>query len=271
MLARGLHFLLHWSHMNWATRRRSLYISIIVVFAAALSGVPIYYLFFTDVPTCSDGRKNQDELGVDCGGGCERLCAIQIRTPAVLWSRSFKVKEGTYNAVAYIENSNFDAGVDSIDYVFQLFDDRNVIVAERRGKTFLTTNGLTPIFEAGIDTGNRVPVRTFFEFRSDPWWRKAQNAPGYTVSETHLTIKDNGLPRVDAIITNDTVSDIRDIEAVATIFGIDGNAMASSQTTIPLLGPRKSAALVFTWPTPLPGASSRVDVIPRVPLIPNKK
>lgn len=254
--------------MTWATRRRALYISIGLVFAISISGVPIYYIFFTENPTCFDGKANQDELAVDCGGSCERLCPTQVRTPNILWSRAFPVTDGTYNAVTYVENSNFDAGVDSIEYVFQLFDSRNIIIAERRGKTFLTTNGLTPIFEAGIQTGNRIPVRTFFEFRSDPWWRKAENAPGYTVSEKQLTIRDNGLPRVDAKITNDTVNEIFNIEVIATVFDTTGNAMASSKTVVKRLPARSTEDLVFTWPMPLPRESSRIDVIPRVPLLP---
>lgn len=256
--------------MTWALRRRALYISTVAIFAAVLTGVPVYYLFFTDNPTCSDGKENQDELGVDCGGGCARLCASQVRTPVILWSRAFKVTDGVYNAVAYVENSNFDAGVDSINYSFELFDEKNVTVARREGKTFLSTNGITPIFEGTIRTGMRTPVRTVFTFKSEPSWRKAENEPGYTVSGQRLAIKENGTPRVDATITNDTVVDIRNIQVIATIFDIEGNAIASSETLVPLLPARESRAMVFTWPTALPREGTRIEVVPRVPLAPEK-
>jgi hypothetical protein len=256
--------------MTWAGRRKALYASIVVTFVLCITAVPVYYTFFTDRPTCSDNKQNQNELGVDCGGGCARLCATQVRSPVVLWSRSFKVTDGIYNTVAYIENSNFDAGVDSINYTFELYDDRNVTVARRTGHTFISTNGITPIFEGTIQTGNRVPVRTHFSFTSDPWWRKASNEPGYTVSGQHLTIKDDGTPRVDAIISNDTVVELKNIQVIATIFDIEGNAMASSQTVLAHLPARESAPLVFTWPTPLPREGTRIDVTPRVPLAKSK-
>jgi hypothetical protein len=255
--------------MTWAKRRRTLYISIIVIFVVAILSVPIYYLFFTERPTCNDGKQNQDELGVDCGGGCKKLCPSQVQTPVILWSRSFKVTDGVYNAVAYISNANFDAGVDSINYSFQVFDANNVTIAERDGTTFLSTNGITPIFEAGIQTGTRIPVRTVFEFTSDPVWRKAENQPGYTVSAIQLTTRADGTPRVDATITNDTVVDIKNIQAVATIFGLDGNAIASSETVVKLLAAHQSADLVYTWPTPLSATGTRIDVIPRIPLLPD--
>lgn len=254
--------------MTWANQRRTLYLSIVGAFFAAIFSVPIYYLFFTDQPTCTDGKQNQDELGVDCGGGCKRLCPSQIRTPVILWARSFKVTDGVYNSVAYISNSNFDAGVDSINYAFEIFDDKNVTIARREGTTFLSTNGITPIFEPTIQTGNRVPVRTLFEFRSDPYWRKAENVPGYTVSGIQLITRPDGTPRVDARIANDTVNDIRSIEVIATIFGIDGNAMASSETVVKLLPAHESAPLVFTWQTPLPSDGTRIEVVPRIPLLP---
>lgn len=228
-------------------------------------GIPIIVTLLDTNPTCFDKTQNQDEVGVDCGGVCTRLCSSQVHTLKTLWSRSFRVSEGRYNSVAYIENPNFDAGVHRIAYSFKLFDDRNILVAERVGETFISTNAITPIFEAAIDTGNRVPARTFFEFREAPVWERAENIPGLETESVRMTNEERQ-PRIDALIVNDSVNEIFNIEVVATAFDSEGNAIGVSQTTIERLDPRSSQAVVFTWPRPFGRSVSRIDVVPRIPL-----
>jgi hypothetical protein len=80
---------------SWASRRRRLY------FEGALGTftlivVAIWFLNL-ERPTCFDGRNNQDELGVDCGGSCAIFCPAQVLGPVVRWSRMFEVTTGLYN------------------------------------------------------------------------------------------------------------------------------------------------------------------------------
>ena len=86
-------------------RRRLL---ILLVVLTVVGGAVFAYVWpiVNQAPTCTDGKQNGDELGVDCGGGCVDFCSNQITMPTVLWSRAFPVTTNVYNATAYIENKN---------------------------------------------------------------------------------------------------------------------------------------------------------------------
>lgn len=235
--------------MSWAGRRRTMYIGGIVATLLIVVGIPLIFILH-EPPTCFDGSKNGAERGVDCGGSCALLCPFEITKPTILWSRVFKITEGVYNAVAYIEHPNSNSGVIEAPYTFKLFDSFNILITERTGITFLLPNTLTPIFEGGITTGERIPARTFFEFNTDLRWIRTPE------KEHSLFVKNQRLsniektPRIDAVVENVSVDDLFDLEVVGVVFDVDDNAIAASRTIIPLLERQSSEEIVFTWPEP---------------------
>lgn len=248
--------------MSWASRRKTYYTFGVIAFLILVIGVPAF-LFLYDRPTCTDGIQNGDERGIDCGGSCEAICVQDVDQPQILWSRSFRVTDGVYNAVAYIENPNFGAIARDVPYSFKLFDDENILIFERTGITTLSIDGATPIFEAAIPTGNRVPVRTFFEFSAVPAWDQRTEEDQLRV-ENIVLMGEETSPRIEARLVNDSVDERLDVEVVATIFNIEGNAIASSRTRIPSIDGRSERSVVFTWPQPFSEASAQIDLIPRV-------
>lgn len=218
-------------------------------------------------PTCFDGGQNGDELGVDCGGSCERLCPFEVAPLRVLWSRTFEVSSGIYNAVAYVENPNQHAGIRALKYVFRLFDATGKELLERAGTTFITPNGISPIFESDLRTGGGVPARTFFEFVEEPeWYRGRSLGQALSVEGTRL-IDTATRPRIDATLLNTTLGDFRDVEVVGVVFASDGNAIATSRTVVPLVEGGSSRSLVFTWPRPYEKRLERCAVPSDVALV----
>jgi hypothetical protein len=251
--------------MSWASKRRSKYIAIVVVIALIII-TPIAFSIFNKKPTCTDGKQNGGERGIDCGGICPELCVSQISPPVAIWSRSFKVVDGVYNSVAYIENPNFNASILKISYIFKLFDKENILIAERKGSTFISPNNVSPIFESAIQTGQRVPTKTFFEFSETPvWTQSADKDESLSISNTTLSRKDSS-QRIDTVISNTSILDSRNIEIVAIVFDTKGNAIGVSSTFVELLPNRSSKNLVFTWPKAFESSVSRIEIIPRIPL-----
>jgi hypothetical protein len=245
-------------------RRRVLYILGVCLFFAIVIGGPIAYKVFTIPPTCTDNIQNQGETAIDRGGPCPLLDAAQLQPSAVSWTRAFRVRDGSYNAAAYIENPNDGAGVRAVEYRFKLYDSENVIVAERTGTTFIMPGRITPVFQGGIDTGNRLVTRAFLSFIAEPEWEQMRDA-ARVVDVSEISPSDVGTtPRVTASVHNASVSPIFDIGLVATVFDTAGNAYASSATRIARLGADETQQVVFTWPDPFPSAVGRIDVIPLV-------
>lgn len=234
---------------RWAFMRRVQYGTFFAIFCMLVIS-SVYYKYLYHAPTCFDSSQNGSEIGTDCGGSCTRICTFTVTQPKASWARSFRVQDGQYNAVAYIENINRVAASPELSYTFSLHDAQGLIV-ERKGKTILPPDSVYPVFEAHIDTGSRIPTQTFITL--DPielWLPATEGRNQFTVTDRKLTSSDSK-PRLDAKIFNDSLTKADKVEVVATIFDAKGNALTSSRTFIDNFAPRSEASAVFTWPEPI--------------------
>lgn len=247
-------------NMSWASRRKIIYVSIIALFVALAAGIPAFFYFYR-APTCSDGVKNGKEEGVDCGGSCLMLCAPNMVEPVVLWVKPFKVSDGIYNVVAYAENMNAGASVDKIPYRFRLFDSKGLLVSERVASVSIPPRRAFAIFESGISTGYRVPVRATFSFESEPAWKRTNGGIPELLAESKGFEDENSSPRLLANIKNPTLSDVSDVEVVAIVYDRQGNALGASRTYLDHLQARSAADVYFTWPFPFTSKAVRVELL----------
>lgn len=252
------------SGMSWASRRRTIYLTGVIAFFIAIIGLPLAYWYFSKPATCFDGVQNQGETAPDKGGPCLLLDERSLQPEAILWARSFKVRDGTYNAVAYIQNSNTSAGVAAVPYRFSLYDAQNILIAEREGTIYLMPGGVTPIFESRIDTGQRIVSHTYFEFTGSRTWERMQDTASVLSIGNKQTTDISSAPRLTARASNAYVTDIIDVGFVAVVFDTAGNAFAASETSVARIAAGASVDLTFTWPDPFPATIGRIDIIPLV-------
>ena len=252
--------------ISWATKRQLSYFSII--FGAILIGLFILiYPSFNKEPTCFDGKQNGDESGIDCGGSCQKVCTPQALQLVTLWARTFKVADGKYNVMAYVENQNRESGIPIISYEFKIYDDSNIFIAQRTGTTFITSNDRTAIFEGGIETGNRIPARVVFSFTSAPTWikvdRDQRNALAVSAEDKVLS-NPFTQPKLEAQIVNKTFNKLRNVDVYALLYDGDNNVLEASKTLIDSLDKSSKKGVVFTWPKPLGEQPTRIDIFPQV-------
>ncbi len=234
---------------RWAFYRRLQYGTGFGVFWLCIFSL-VYVGFFHSPANCYDGRQNADERGVDCGGGCALICAFDVKQPTVQWSRSFRVTEGQYNAVGYIENNNLEAASSEVPYTMSLYDAEGLIT-ERTGTTILPSDSVYPVFEARIDTLGRTPTQTFLKLGEITQWVKAQSGRDQFTVQSRQLLNADARPRLEATIYNEALTEAKKVEVVATIFDARGNALTSSRTFIDNFAPRSLEEAVFTWPEPI--------------------
>ncbi|MEN9920973.1 MAG: hypothetical protein RL538_866 [Candidatus Parcubacteria bacterium] len=234
----------------WAFWRRVQYGTGFLLFSSMVSGL-VYLGFFYSPGNCFDGVMNRYETGVDCGGGCVRICAAEVIPPRITWAESFEIVPGQYNAVAYVENANQIASTPELSYTFELLDG-NEVIATREGKTILPPDSVYPIFEGRIfTTGSRKVTSTRLTLRAaDMWIPASAGREQFMTSNIILTGADEK-PRLEAKLENTAVSDAGQIEVVATLFNDQGEPVTASQTFVDALTARTSKNIVFTWPNPL--------------------
>lgn len=257
--------------MNWAARRKLIYISCIVAFFLVVIGGPIVYKIATIQPTCHDGIQNQGETAIDEGGPCLKLNPAELQPHVVLWARAFQVRDGSYSAVAYIENPNKNAGVQEANYEFSLYDSQNILIAQQSGTTYIMPGGVTPVFVSGINAGNRIVAHTYFALTDGTldWIRTV--APQATIIVGNDQSNDIATtPTVTALAQNPSVIDENaPVSFTAVVYDTAGNAMAASQTQIDRLPAQGQQQIVFTWPQPFPSAVGSIDITPMRPPVPD--
>ncbi len=235
------------SFRPWAFWRRLQYGAGFSVFVSLCLTI-FYFTAIYSPATCFDGVQNGEEAGIDCDGSCVRICAFTVTPPQIVWAESFKITDGQFNAVAYIENKNAVAATPVLNYTFRLFDGQELL-AERSGQTILPPNSTYPIFEGRIATAlGRTPTRTEIVLTpSDLWLPATVGRNQFRTVDVELLTTDTR-PRLNVEIENTELTEARDVEVVATVFNRAGEPVTASQTFIDIFAPRSTTDIVFTWP-----------------------
>ncbi len=246
---------------SWSRQRRSLYAALVVVVLAAAAGLPAYFIFHK-TPSCSNGIKDGDELGIDCGGSCQKLCPSSFLTPIVSWTRFEQIAPGLYNAAAYVVNPNPNAGATDVPYDIQLFDDHGVLVSDTPGVVTLPPHRNTLAFLPSIDTGKRVPAKASFEFTGIPDWTvKADTLSPLVVSDKKYS-EDAGGSSLSVSLRNSSAFAIGPLSVYAILYDAARNEVGFSRTKIDGIPADGTAVAPYTWPDDRHGAVVSIEVLP---------
>lgn len=235
--------------MSWASRRQFKYLAGLFIFLALIVFAFTYKLIFKQ-PTCSDGKQNGTETGIDCGGSCTRVCDTEAIPPVVIWSRAFPVIDNNYNLVAFVENRNKNSAVVSADYEFRIYDTNNKLLGRRQGKTFIPPNQQFAVFESRFYAGDSKIRTISFEFTSPLVWVKKEPTLNTLPISVNKIVFDNNpdTPTLSANIQNDSIYDIPEFDVIAILYDIDHNAINASKTHKSKLLNNSTISTYFTWP-----------------------
>ncbi|MDO8408418.1 MAG: hypothetical protein Q7S95_04335 [bacterium] len=253
--------------MTWAGQRQLIVFSIlgaIVVAFIAIIGIATFY----KSPTCTDGAKNQDEQGVDCGGSCAYLCTAGQEPPTVLFTKAIPSGVGRLDVVALVENKNATAAAKDVPYTITVYGFGQSLIQRVSGTLDLPPAGSVPVFVPGIVSGKQAVETSFLSIDgSAVKWYALPGDPRLLPSVSDIVLAGStGSPRVTATLSNSDVAPMSNVRIVAIIRDASGNAVGASQTlirTIPALG---RATATFTWNAPFEGVPVSIQVFPIIPL-----
>lgn len=252
--------------MSWAARRRFIILSIVGAVITAFAAVVII-VTFTEAPSCSDGVQNQGEAGVDCGGPCPYLCSDAARAPTVLFTKALPNGAGRTDVVAQVENINTNAAAKQVPYTITLYGTGQVFVQQVTGTFDLPPSTAVPVFIPGISSGNQKNVRAFLTI--DPtqisWYRYSASGARPVVVNTLLGGATT-TPRVDAIISNRSVSVVTNVQLIVLVHDERGEIIAASQTIVPAIPAQGQATATFTWNSAFSSTPAKIEVLPVLPL-----
>lgn len=250
--------------MSWALGRRLIILSVIgAVFLAIVSFA--WYSLSYEAPSCTDGKLNQDEEEIDCGGSCPYLCAVGLVPPSVEFARPVSPQTGRTDVIAYIENANPSAGARAVQFTAVLFSASNTIVAEKEGTVDLPPSSVVPVYLPNFFSGGQEVARVFVEINQDSfrWFRYRDERVLPIVRNT--VIENTTTPRITATLRNETAIGLQNVRTVITVFDEKDNAIAASQTIVSAIPPFGDAEAIFTWRAPFMDTPARVEVLPILP------
>ncbi len=248
--------------MSWASKKKIKYASGFIFFILLIVFAFTYQIIFKN-PTCSDGKLNGAETGIDCGGSCSLMCKEDVTSPVVLWSRAFPVVENNYNLVAMIENRNKNSGVVSASYEFRVYDTDNKLLGRKEGKTFIPPNQQFAVFESRFNAGENSIKSVAFEF-TDPlvWVKKDPTLQKLPIRINNIVFNDDkDTPNLSAIVVNDSIYDIPEFDVIAILYDVDRNAINASKTHKSGLASNNNSPVIFTWPEVLSALPATKDVL----------
>jgi hypothetical protein len=249
--------------MDWAKHRQWVVISILVAVGAATVLILGFAIFYK-TPTCTDGKKDGDETGIDCGGSsCSRVCTAEAQPATVRFARTL-MQSGRSDLIAYIDNPNTKAYAKDAHFNIEIYrQDGHVL--ERHVALSLPPNSSTPLFIPGISADAVQQVFVSFADGYPVWTRTSGNSNAPKASNVLIGSTDSH-PRITATITNQTAYVENNVPLIATVFAADGSVIAASQTILPILPAQGSAQVIFTWNEPFSAQYGRVDVVPLIAL-----
>lgn len=252
---------------DWSRTRKRIILIIVFSFLAILVGGPFFLLVY-EKPICSDGKRNGDETGVDCGGSCQRLCTPEA-LPLILKGdpRILTIAPNTFEIVGLVENPNPDAEIYRAEYTVKLYDSMSAIpVKTIDGFTFIPKGRTIALFEGPFTLPVEIsPTRATLEWKEASLDFRKTNAtePELEIVELSLTNASSS-PRLNAKVENLSLGSVSNIDFVALVSDAGGNIFASSKTYIDTLESGETADIFFTWPRPFSKQAANTQIILRV-------
>lgn len=241
--------------MDWSVKRRLTYL--LVVLAVIILAGALVWFWQKPEPSCDDGKRNQGEYDVDCGGPCARVCAFEVRPVREVWSRIFQTDDNRYDQVTLLKNPNLGYIARQLHYRVRVFDASDVLLTTREGTAFLNPAEELFIYHGRLEVGERTPRRASFEIMDGPvWQRLSAELPSLRVTFRSFAADP---PILTAEIVNDSLVTLTDVTVVAVLSDEEQNALAVSSTLVESLSRGERRELAFTWPKRLPIPPSFFD------------
>ena len=248
--------------INWRVKRQLVSFLVVALFFGGIAAAVVY--FYIPKSTCFDGKQNQKETGIDCGGPCGP-CIINPKDIVVLWTRVIQIDESLYEVASLIENPNLFYGLSEFKYNFKLYDSKNVLVAVKEGRTFLNPQDRFAIFETKIDTGHRDAAKAVVEINSvSDWEYLDKERPSIIISRKSFS--NEPFPVASAYIYNESLFPVKNIYIYIVLSDQNGNAMAVSSTKVESLAGEKGKEVTFTWPAPFAELPLSSEIYTRINL-----
>lgn len=228
-----------------------------IFLAIALLVVWRVYRVFVPAPTCTDGIRNGQEEGVDCGVICGKLCQAPVRALQNLPVQFIRYGNGSYDALAHLENPNTTYGAPRVDYTLTVADSSGKELLVRRGRTYV--NPVQPRYLVFPLTGlTGVPASAQLQFApTDVQWAAlnvdAAGSVQFAVRGDRLEPASSSF-RYQATVLNNSHFDFDQVDVTVLLYDDAGQLAGAGTTILKTLKAGEERGITVDWPFAIPAA-----------------
>ncbi len=231
--------------------KRQLIFSIVFFSLIAVIAFSGYQLLRRDA-SCIDGVLNQGEEKVDCGGPCAACKVIRFSDVEVVSYRSF-FAGGAYDALAQVRNPNAQHGTRALAYTFHFYDENKIVIAEKKGTTYLLAGQTRYIVENNIDTKKQA---AFVAFAVDSFsaWESQEKLTGqitlpiFSKKYERVGALEQGFAKVTGTVENQGDHTFASVDVHVVLVDKNKNPIAAGKTELNNVRFHEGRAFVVLFP-----------------------
>ncbi|KKQ38377.1 MAG: hypothetical protein US56_C0045G0003 [Candidatus Moranbacteria bacterium GW2011_GWF2_37_7] len=238
--------------------KKQFFIAFIYLIIFSAIGGGIFFGFVYSPASCQDGKLNQGEEEIDCGGPCV-VCQEELLNPKIVWAKIFPVEGDLYDLAAQIENKNINHGTDNLPFVFKVYDSNNNLILEKIGRSYIMPREKKYVMEAvSLDS---IPAKIALEF-GEIKWQKFKLVEDLNLSIFDQSIDLNGKNNYAAFakgtVYNKTRFDLATVDIYIVIYDLRGNAIVANKTQKDMMKSGEGKSFEVAWPKSFASDSSRI-------------
>lgn len=223
----------------------------------------LFYSWLKPAPTCMDGKKNQNETGIDCGGTCKACEKTYQTQDLIIKEKAFVPSgQGEYDAMIRISNPNNQIAGSSFSYVLKLKDANGSVLAERSGRNFILPVESKYIIETNLKTGivpAQIEVST-----SDAVWEEffGYERPELNIYSRQYALVSSGIGYSEAkgLLRNESPFDFNSVRINVVLRDAGGQPIAFNKTEMNTINAGEQRDFRLLWPVSFPGEVQGVEM-----------
>lgn len=225
-----------------------------------------FYFLFRSPASCLDGVRNQNEVGIDCGGACGPCEEADLKPVEIVWKELFPARADVYDAAAKIRNPNLRHGTSALSYTFTLFDAAGREVGKKSGKDFILPGQSKYIIEPLIKVAGK-PSAAMFAISQAITWEKLKDFEEIRLpvqkrfySRTSAQAGEIGFSKAEGTVFNNSGFDFDRVGVNVVLFDTLGRPIAANKTEMRTLTAGEERFFKVIWFNPFEGEVKKVDM-----------
>lgn len=239
-------------------------ILIIAIYLIIFFGIllAIYFLLKPN-PSCTDGKLNQNEKKVDCGGPCQ-ACRKEIEAQDIEIKEKYVVYGGVdkYDVLVGFYNPNHDYGGSEFDYTITLENSTGNQIASKEGTGFILPRESKYYVQTNFEVSEK-PANISVQVNDVSW----EEFSGF--EEPRLSIynknflqasPENIYSEVYGLLRNESLYDFKSILVNVILRDSSGRPVAVNSTEMQTVHSQEERDFRLIWPYEFKGDVAEVEV-----------